>query len=274
MKMKKLFTIFTYVMLLAIAACQQAEPLVKPEAVTGPAFTAQIEAFDAETKTALANGNSVVWSAEDQIAIFQGSAAADKYQVSEACVGTADGTFGIVSKGETSSAENFDANIAIYPYQDCLAIAQAAATECQITGVTVPSTQTYASNTFANGSFLMAAITDDLDDHILNFRNLCGALKLQLKGTAKVKSIELKGNDGEPLSGDATVTIHPDGTIPSLTMTKTAATTVTLDCGEGVQLNETTATAFLMEDLQNVGVGCGLHSEIFTESGIPGKGLA
>ena len=243
--MKKLLTIFIFAILLAVTACQQVEPLVEPGVVIGPEFTARIEEFAPETKTAL-DGNSVVWSAEDQIAIFQGFAAADKYQVSEACVGTADGTFNIVAKGETSSAETFNANIAIYPYQDGLAVTPTSATEYQITGVTIPSTQTYASNTFANGSFLMAAITDDLDDHILNFRNLCGALKLQLKGTAKVKSIELKGNDGEPLSGDATVTIHPDGTIPSLTMTKTAATSVTLDCGAGVQLNETTPTAFLI----------------------------
>ena len=248
--MKRLIDILFLVLMFAGMSCQQVEPLVEeavvPDGVAGPEFSASIEAFDAETKTALAGGNTVVWSAEDQIAIFQGSAAADKYQVSEACVGTADGTFGIVSKGETSSAENFDANIAIYPYQDGLSVTSTTATEYQISGVTVPFTQTYASNTFANGSFLMAAITDDLDDHTLNFRNLCGALKLQLKGTAKVKSIELKGNDGEPLSGDATVTIQPDGTVPSLTMTKTAATSVTLDCGAGVQLNETAATDFLI----------------------------
>lgn len=65
MKMRKLPTIFTSVMLLVIAACQQVELLVEPGAVIGPDFTAHIETFDAETKTALANGNSVVWSTDD-----------------------------------------------------------------------------------------------------------------------------------------------------------------------------------------------------------------
>ena len=244
--MKKLFTLLFSVLLLSLTACHQVDLPEEPVRVDGPEFTAKIEAFDADTKTALANGNTVVWSDEDQIAAFQGTSAADKYQVSEGCEGTTEGTFSIVAKGESATTGTFDANIAIYPYQDGLAITQSSATEYQISGVTVPSTQTYASNTFANGSFLMAAITDDLTDHTLNFKNLCGALKLQLKGTAKVKSIELKGNDGEPLSGDATVTIHPDGTIPLLTMTKNAATSVTLDCGAGVQLNETTPTAFLI----------------------------
>ena len=238
------------IMLVVVTSCRQIEPLVEQELSDGPEFTAHIEEFDVPSKTSLANGNSVVWSSGDQIAIFQGASVADRYQVKEDNVGTKKGAFAIVAKAEGNSATTFQTNIALYPYEEGLecttVIEDSEVTSYKIIGVTVPSTQTYASNTFANGSFLMAAITDDLDDHILNFRNLCGALKLQLKGTAKVKSIELKGNDGEPLSGVATVTIHPDGTVPSLTMAKTAATTVTLDCGAGVQLNETTATDFLI----------------------------
>ena len=186
--MKKLLTIFTFALLLAVTACQQMEPLVEPGVVIGPEFIVRIEEFDPETKTAL-DGNSVVWSAEDQIAVFQGAAATDKYQVSDDCVGTTSGTFGIVAKGETAAEEIFNANIAIYPYQDGLAVTRTSATEYQITGVTIPSSQTYTAKTFSNGSFLMAAITDYLNDHTLKFKNLCGALKLQLKGTAKVKTI-------------------------------------------------------------------------------------
>ena len=178
MKMRKLPTIFTSVMLLVIAACQQVELLVEPGAVIGPDFTAHIETFDAETKTALANGKSVVWSTDDQIAIFQGNASADKYQVNDDCVGTTSGTFGIVAKGETAAEETFNANIAIYPYQDGLAVTPTSATEYKITGLTIPSTQTYTVNTYSNGSFLMASITDGLDDHALSFKNLCGTLRL------------------------------------------------------------------------------------------------
>lgn len=248
--MKRLFNILFASLLLLQTACQRVEVLVEPEIgqnPSGPEFIAQVEEFlETQTKTALVNGNSVVWSAGDQITVFQGTAVADKYQVNDDCVGTTSGTFGIVAKGEAAAEETFNANIAIYPYQDGLAVTSTSATEYKITGVTIPSTQTYTANTFSNGSFLMAAITDGLTDHTLSFRNLCGALKLQLKGTAKIKSIEFKGNDGEPLSGDATVTIHTNSTVPSLTMTKTAVTTVTLDCGAGVQLNETTATDFLI----------------------------
>ena len=218
--------------------------------VTGPEFSAKIEDFGAETKTALANGSSVVWSAGDQIAIFQGTEAADTYQVDEKCVGTTEGRFGIVAKGESLAGDVFDANIAIYPYQAGLTVTPVVEdgqpTAYQITGVTIPSVQTYTANTFSNGSFLMAAVTDDLTDHTLSFKNLCGALKLQLKGTCKVKSISLQGNDGEPLSGDAIVTIHPDGSTPKLEMSAQASTIVTLDCASGFQLNEAIATDFII----------------------------
>ena len=191
-----------------------------------------------------------MWSAADQLAIFQGTSVADKYQVDDACVGGDNGTFRIVGKGESAASGTFDANIALYPYEDDLTctptVENGEVTSYQIEGVTIPSTQTYASGSFPDESFLMAAMTDGLNYHTLNFRNLCGALKLQLKGTTKVKKIELKGNDGEPLSGEATVTVYPDGTTPSITMSEGTSTSVTLNCGDGVQLNEQTATDFLI----------------------------
>ena len=248
--MRRLFDILFIAMLLSLAACQQVEQLVEPEVVSGPAFTAQIETFDAETKTALANGNSVVWSVDDQISIFQGTVKADTYQVDEKCVGTTEGRFGIVAKGESSADTGFDANIAMYPYQAGLTVTpvvedgQPAA--YQITGVTIPSVQTYTANTFANGSFLMAAVTKGIEDHTLSFKNLCGALKLQLKGTCKVKTICLQGNDGEPLSGDATVTISSNSSMPTLIMSENASAMVSVNWIDGVQLNSETATSFFI----------------------------
>ena len=248
--MKKLFTILCTSLLLAVSACQQVEPLMGPDDVKGPAFTAQIEEFGAGTKTALAGGNSVVWSAADQLAIFQGTSVADKYHIDNACVGKDNGTFRIVEKGESAASGTFDANIALYPYEEDLTctptVKDSEVTAYQISGVTIPATQTYAANSFPDESFLMAAMTEGLNDHTLSFRNICGALKLQLKGTVKVKKIELTGNDGEPLAGDATVTVYPDGTVPSVTMSEGASTTVTLNWRDGVQLNEDTATEFII----------------------------
>lgn len=235
---------------LLLSACQQVELPVELESVSELEFTAQIEAFDAQTKTAM-DGNSVVWNAGDQIAIFQGLSTADKYQVKEDGVGNRSATFEIVAKGEGSNATNLPANVAIYPYESdivCTPIKaeNGSVNSYQILGVTIPSTQTYAAGSFANGSFLMAAITNGKEDHALKFKNVCGVLKLQLKGTAKIKSIELKGNDNEPLSGEATVIVYPDGSAPTIEMAADASRAITLDCGEGVQLSEDTAIPFLI----------------------------
>lgn len=236
--------------MLLIVSCQNFELHKKSEVISGPEFVAIAEGFDAQTKTAL-DGNSVIWSLSDQLAIFQGSSAADTYQVKEDCVGKSAGTFEIIAKGESADATELEANVAFYPYKTGLTCTPAMSEDgniasYQITGVTIPSTKTYTSASFADESFLMAAITSGILDRDLNFKNVCGALRLQLKGTAKVKTIELRGNDNEHLSGNASVSVYPDGTMPAIIMASDASTTVTLDCGDGVQLNEDTATPFLI----------------------------
>ncbi len=258
--MKRLFDILFAVMLLSLSACQQEEPLdpeIGPKP-SGPEFTAQVEEFGAgehageqagegtQTKTALANGNSVVWSVGDQIAVFQGASAADRYVVNDDYVGSNKGLFEIVEMA--GGSQSFQTNVAIYPYEEDLSCARLTGNEgsYQITGVTIPAIQNYSPGSFADESFPMAAVTEGLKDHNLSFRNLCGVLKLQLKGTAKVKTIELRGNDNEPLSGDATVIAYSDGSAPMVTMSPDASPIVSLDCGAGVQLNETTATDFLI----------------------------
>ena len=256
--MKRLFKILCAIHLLSLTACQQVELPQDPVHLDGPEFTAQIETFgtaadtisETATKTALANGNSVVWSTGDQIAIFQGASVADIYQVNEDNVGTKSGIFTIVAKGDGSPASTFQTNIALYPYEEgleCTAVIEdSEVASYKITGVTIPSVQTYATGTFPDESFLMAAITDGLEDHTLNFKNLCGALKLQLKGTMKVKSVMVQGHDSERLSGEATVTLSSDRSSPIIEMSSDAAVTATLDCGEGVQLSESTTNEFIV----------------------------
>ena len=244
------FRYILMLMLLAATSCRQIEPLIEQELSNGPEFTAQIEEFDVPSKTLLANGNSVVWSSGDQIAIFQGASVADRYQVKEDNVGTKKSAFAIVAKAEGNSATTFQTNIALYPYEEGLecttVIEDSEVTSYKITGVTIPSVQTYATGTFPDESFMMAAITDGLEDHTLNFKNLCGALMLQLKGTMKVKSVMVQGHDSERLSGEATVTLSSDRSSPIIEMSSGAAVTATLDCGEGVQLSESTTNEFIV----------------------------
>ena len=77
--MKKVFMTLAAVAAV-FAGCQKPELDVQVENVVKDTFTASMENFEAETKTAL-NGLSVVWSDGDQLAIFQGSTLADKYEL-------------------------------------------------------------------------------------------------------------------------------------------------------------------------------------------------
>ena len=90
----------------------------------------------------------------------------------------------------------------------------------------------------------MAAVSDNYD---LTFRNICGGIKLQLKGTQKITSIKIEGKNSEKLAGNAEVVVYSDETLkPAITMASNALTTVTLNCGEGVQLSESSATNFII----------------------------
>lgn len=92
----------------------------------------------------------------------------------------------------------------------------------------------------------MVAVTQNVDDTFLKFKNVGGYLKLQLYGDdVIVKTITLQGNSNEKIAGTATITATYGGN-PTVSMTDDATETITLDCGEGVKIGTTeeTATAF------------------------------
>lgn len=61
-----------------------------------------------------------------------------------------------------------------------------------------------------------------------------------------MSSITLQGKNNEKISGTATVTAYTDDTKPAITMASSASTSVTLNCGSGVQLSENEATEFII----------------------------
>lgn len=228
------------------AGCQKPELEVAPVEVKD-AFTASVENFDA-TKTAL-DGNHVVWSAADQLAIFQGFGVADLYEIADASAGSSSAKFVHKTSGLGDDffggvEMNDPRNVAFYPYAEGLG-AYSEEGAWVVTNVTLPATQVYSENSFGNGAFPMVAVTETMDDHNLRFKNVLGAVKFQFTGSAVVKSIALKGNNGEVLAGKATVTAHDGFETPSVVLAKDGATEVVLDCGEGVQLSSE-ATNFVV----------------------------
>lgn len=200
------------------------------------------------TRTSLDQNNNVIWSAEDQLVIFKKSSIPSKYQISESHVGKTSGSFYKVNSDEFNAGSELDHNVALYPYQENIEITKldsdSPTSSYKITGYNFPAEQTYVENSFANGAFPMAAVSDNYD---LTFRNVCGGIKLQLKGTQKVTSIKIEGKNSEKLAGNADIIVFSDESLkPAITMASNALTSVTLNCGAGVQLNESTATEFII----------------------------
>ena len=243
--MKKSAVIFTIVSLLV--ACQKPEV---SEQVLSDKFCASVETYNVNTKTSMNAEMQIVWSEGDCISLFRGCTLADKYQVLESSVGQSNAEFVFVEdEGDSFYAgTELSCNVAFYPYSKELSLSGPVfgdeGTAYKLTNVVLPQTQVYSENSFANESFLMAAVTDTQKDRNLKFKNILGATKLQLKGTQVVKSVRIEGANGEKLSGAATVTAYANNQAPAINMSDAAGVEVILDCGDGVLLNETDETDF------------------------------
>lgn len=249
--MRKLTILFT-AMALLFAGCHK--PELVDHVTENLSFEATVEDFDIQTKTSLAPGNYVVWSSGDCLAIFQGSSIADEYILAEGSAGLNSGSFRWVAdnntvNGDFSAGTELPCNVAFYPYSADLTLTgdmEGNKTAYVLSNVVLPATQVYSANSFGNGAFPMVAVTENMEDHNLKFKNVLGAMKLQLKGSMAVKSIKIEGANGEILSGAANVTAYTNNLTPAITMTGAdqASKSVTLDCGDGVLLNEAVATNF------------------------------
>ena len=226
------------------AACQEVE--INP--LHGENVLSAVIEQDNMTKTVMDDNNNILWSENDQIVAFMKSSYGHKYQVKPSFVGKSYADFSMVSSGngsDLSAGNEWDHNVAYYPYSETVSCLKSG--EYYALDVVLPAEQTYVEGSFSNGSMAMVAVSEDNN---ITFKNVLGGMKLQLKGTLKVTSITIQGKNNEVLSGAATVIAYTDGeTKPAITMTgiDSASKSVTLDCGsEGVQLNENTATEFII----------------------------
>jgi len=238
--------------LVLLASCQNVFDESEFADNDAPAFEAEVESFDSQTKTSMTEDNNIVWTKGDQIAVFRGNSFGEKYAVNDASDGSSNGVFNVVTEGGSSFSAGTEiaANIAFYPYMTGISAGnvtlQGKGAGFMLDGITLPVEQEWKANSFGNGAFAMVAVTRDLSDHTLKFRNLMGAMRLRLKGLCTVRQITLSGKNGEPISGPASVTAGTDIYDPEIVMDSNASGYVTLKCGDGVQLNQTTATEFII----------------------------
>lgn len=185
---------------------------------------------DYQTKTYVEEGKYLRWHANDRITAFFGNTLNRQYEF-EGENGDNSGSFRYISSGVLETGNEIDRIYAVYPYDKSIKYIEGGKIQ-----LSLPAVQNYAENSFGKGANTMVAVTADVEDTFLPFKNVCGYLKLRLKGEVAVKSIEISGNAGEKISGKAMVT-HVKGVAPELVMSEDATENVKLDCGDGVELS-------------------------------------
>lgn len=193
------------------------------------------------SRTAVKDEKLLLWSDGDEISYFARRSSNLNYALQKTSSSQNDyGTFQRVTT-HCEEGDKLDYNYGVYPYDEDISVERSGDISVQL-----PSVQHYAKNSFGIGAVTMVAVSDGRDGGMLQFKSAVGYMRLPLYGEGiVVKSIELRGNDGEKLSGAATITA-PYTTAPSVTMAADASGVVTLDCGEGVALGSdvTATTAF------------------------------
>lgn len=234
--MKKLFCILTA--LLVFASCNKEEQLLEKMNFEAPVFTSSFEDYDLEGKTkTYVDGNvRLLWHEADELSVF--TTTLNQKYIFDGETGENSGTFTKVSSEQFGTGNDIDRNYAVYPY-----ISTNKLSNSEVLTVTLPATQDYAVNSFGRGANTMVAVTSGLNDYFLPFKNVGGYLVIKLYGDdVTVASVELKGNNGEKLSGKAEV-VAKYGQSPVVEMVETATEVVTIDCGEeGVKLGATQET--------------------------------
>ncbi len=208
--------------LLSVASCEKKG---SEELTTQTTLTASMEQGGSNTKTYL-DGLDVKWSTSDKIAVFFGTNDYKNLFALQGAGGSATGTF-------TGSGTNPVA-YAFYPYHYCSSIDAS-----QKITFTLPREQTYVENSFGKGANPMVAHRTSAGN--LEFKNLCGILKITLTATTStvIKEIVVSSKT-QKLSGKATIETY--GATPTFTMDATAINTVTLNTPD-VTLS-TTPTSF------------------------------
>lgn len=161
------------------------------------------------------------WNADDRVSIFEKKTYNQQFRFTGE-TGDNAGGFKKVEGDDYYTGNAIQNVVSVYPYQESTKI-----TESEVLTVTLPAEQTYAENSFGLGANTMVSVTSD---NYLQYKNVGGYLMLKLYGNnVTVKSITLKGNNGEKIAGKGTVSMPVNGT-PALTMTDDATEQITLAC--------------------------------------------
>lgn len=210
--LKKTFLIFAALLLLF--ACSPED--VKQEEPSLP---------DRITAT-LAPDCQFTWNTGEMISLFEGPQASTFRLSGFKTDGRA--LFALKSQGSTGIYSN---RYAIFPVA-----AEAACRNEGRVSVILPSEQKFTPGGFDKDAMVFAAISPADSENLL-FHGVCGTFTAHLEGSDIIRRLTLSGSPAAPLCGTGIITFDADG-MPQIAMSSIGSTSITMDCGNGVDLSE------------------------------------
>ena len=219
-------------------AVHQDEPMV---------FTAQTEVANDNTRTMLDANRNILWTDGDMINIFDQNTASQKYRLSKGA-GTTQGTFEQVPSDVFTAGTELEHYGAIYPYSEKYNI-EKRENGYVFKNIEFPVEQYYVVNSLpsaaegaTNSVMPMVAVSKNMN---LKFKNLCGAIKLQLwneKDRSSQTLVNIKVTSQDPnknyipvepytyITGPADIEVGKDGVITTAKVSQNSTCrTITLN---------------------------------------------
>lgn len=231
--MKKIysFTLIITAALSSLTSCKEDSLILEDEPIfEGPtSFVAYLE-NDATTRTTI-DGLKISWENGDQINVNGSIYVAD--------VDAVNPSKALFSLAEGQSAPTDGTLRAYYPASSFVSTTYTQRYKLQ-------DTQVYNGNDVSTIDYMYAQTPNSAGDLSFTFKHVTGILALDLVGEEKVTSIQITAPTSNYLCGTiSNFAYSTAGKISySAFVTTGRATTVTLDCGEGVELDSTTPERF------------------------------
>lgn len=214
-------------------SCSVQEPDTKGVVTPGDdVFYATLESYAGpDTKVYVDEKIKMHWNEGDLISMFMKTTLNQEYRF-EGKTGDSAGTFKEVPSSSFGTGNPLNYLCAVYPYKPN---PSTKISNDDVLTLTLPAEQVYQEGSFGPGANTMVSVTDG---DPLMFKNVGGYLVLKFYGKGiSISSIKLEGNNGEKLSGKATMT-PVIGEAPKITLSDDKATSITLTCDEPVELDE------------------------------------
>lgn len=171
-------------------------------------FTAGIE-----TKTTLADGNKVIWTAGDKVSVFDNSATAETHN-NEFAAAASEATSVIYGSVPADATEFY----ALYPYRQVATIAGTVISNCYLNPI-----QAAKAGSFNNNQAPMIGKADAQNN--FTFKNLVSHIKVNVpEDMTDVKSITLMGNNNEAITGVFSADWNGGEPVVTITSPETYAT--------------------------------------------------